>query len=557
MPTGLVKTGADFRTTLALGVSAGDTTATLSSITNTEGDTLSNGTYSFTIDRKNSSKEHIVATVTGTALTSIVNVSAKDGTETSGFANAHRKGAEVIISDWVAIKRIQDVLETGYAAATTPSTDYQLATKKYVDDASFAGGTNASTTTPGFVELPTQAEVDAGDDTGGTGPTVVVPSMLRAKLYHDYAADSVGTDSYAIDVTPSITAYTTGQVFTFKAGTANTGACTLNVDGLGAKTIKKNGSEDLITGDIVANQICVVVYDGTNMQLVSANYLPTTTQGDVIYYNGSANVRLAKGTAGQYLQMNSDATAPTWNNAVYQQEIIFDVTSFNIRGVGSSSDGSVLYIIDSSKVINIFQKDPSSGLYVFSANKSTTGLGDQNMGVVTIGNYLYIFTEDNTNIICKRYDAITCDNETSMIVPSVACANQSIVAWTDGTDAYLVSGSSNTTSRRWTLSGTTFSAASTATVSGIEGNKCSVWDGTNAYIIEEDATKITITKLTNIDGSSKSSTNKTIPRRTTSDIGAIGCVGNSSCLYIGRPYAFMDEVGQEAVELKLFPVTKP
>lgn len=42
---------------------------------------------------------------------------------------------------------------------------------------------------------------------------------------------------------------------------------------------------------------------------------PTTTQGDTIYYNGTDNVRLAKGTAGQALVMNSGATAPEWGTA--------------------------------------------------------------------------------------------------------------------------------------------------------------------------------------------------------------------------------------------------
>lgn len=39
---------------------------------------------------------------------------------------------------------------------------------------------------------------------------------------------------------------------------------------------------------------------------------PTTTAGDMIYHNGTDNVRLAKGTAGQVLTMNSGATAPEW-----------------------------------------------------------------------------------------------------------------------------------------------------------------------------------------------------------------------------------------------------
>lgn len=39
---------------------------------------------------------------------------------------------------------------------------------------------------------------------------------------------------------------------------------------------------------------------------------PTTTAGDVSYHNGTDNVRLAVGTAGQHLAVNSGATAPEW-----------------------------------------------------------------------------------------------------------------------------------------------------------------------------------------------------------------------------------------------------
>ncbi|MDD2707518.1 MAG: hypothetical protein PHV34_05865 [Verrucomicrobiae bacterium] len=41
--------------------------------------------------------------------------------------------------------------------------------------------------------------------------------------------------------------------------------------------------------------------------------LPSSpSQGDIIYYDGSAWTKLAKGTAGQKLQINSGATAPEW-----------------------------------------------------------------------------------------------------------------------------------------------------------------------------------------------------------------------------------------------------
>lgn len=91
----------------------------------------------------------------------------------------------------------------------------------------------------------------------------------------DFAADDQTSDTYAITLAPAPTAYFTGMVVKFKANTLNTGACTLNVNALGAKTIKKNVTADLETGDILANQMVTVIYDGTNFQVLSR--LPVTT----------------------------------------------------------------------------------------------------------------------------------------------------------------------------------------------------------------------------------------------------------------------------------------
>ena len=55
----------------------------------------------------------------------------------------------------------------------------------------------------------------------------------------------------------------------FKANHANSGAATINVDSVGAKTIKKLHDQDLASGDIESGAICLIVYDGTNFQLIS------------------------------------------------------------------------------------------------------------------------------------------------------------------------------------------------------------------------------------------------------------------------------------------------
>lgn len=98
-----------------------------------------------------------------------------------------------------------------------------------------------------------------------------------------YAASATGTDAYAITVSPAITAYASGQRFRFLTDVANTGACTLNVSGLGAKTIKKLRDQDTATGDIEATQIVEVVYDGTNFQMTSQ--IASETNTDVQEYS--------------------------------------------------------------------------------------------------------------------------------------------------------------------------------------------------------------------------------------------------------------------------------
>jgi len=192
------------------------------------------------------------------------------------------------------------------STAVAPALDEEYATKKYVDDTAIAGAPDATTDVKGIVEIATQAEVDAGTATGGTGASVVVRPPELANVIQDgsyiYAADSVGTDSYAITLTPAITAYVTGQMFNFKAGTANTAACTLNVNGLGAKDIKKNHDQALETGDIEVGSIVTVVYDGTNFQMqnTSAGSMATSVVSQ-LSTGISANVtgtNLATLTAG-------------------------------------------------------------------------------------------------------------------------------------------------------------------------------------------------------------------------------------------------------------------
>lgn len=159
---------------------------------------------------------------------------------------------------------------------SNPSQLYQYL-KEYIDGVALSGAPNASTTTKGIVEEATQAEVDAGTTAGATAARLFVnPSTIRAGNYNDYVADTGAADAYVIAPSPAITAYAAGQIFTFKAANANTGASTVNVSALGTKSIKKNVSLALAAGDIAASAIVTVVYDGTNFQLLAPTPSPIT-----------------------------------------------------------------------------------------------------------------------------------------------------------------------------------------------------------------------------------------------------------------------------------------
>lgn len=156
--------------------------------------------------------------------------------------------------------------------------DEELIDKKYADDLAISGSPDMSTTVKGIGEEATLAELNAGTPAGGTTARLVAnPSTLhQSRLTNNYAADAGSTDAYAITSTVPLTALVAGKEITFKANTRNTGPCTLNVDSLGAVGIKKDVDQDLATGDIKANQIVKVVYDGTNFQLIQGSGLIPT-----------------------------------------------------------------------------------------------------------------------------------------------------------------------------------------------------------------------------------------------------------------------------------------
>lgn len=129
-----------------------------------------------------------------------------------------------------------------------------------------------------------------GDPSQNILGTIITAALMNALNNHrhdgldidghgalDYAASTGSANAYAIALSPPLLAYIPGMPIIFKANIANTSASSLNINGLGAKYIKKNINQDLEAGDIKDGQLCLVVYDGINLILLN-NQLGSSTQ---------------------------------------------------------------------------------------------------------------------------------------------------------------------------------------------------------------------------------------------------------------------------------------
>lgn len=142
-----------------------------------------------------------------------------------------------------------------------------------------SGGTDYGTISASSFSTPNTTVTVALDEGGAldSGLSAVDLSILSGNnsavpsLYQVFAdEDSIGTDTITLSVTPSLS-LTKGLQITFKAGGTNTGATTLNPNGLGATTVTFPDGTALTAGSITTGQMYTVAYDGTNFILLTSN----------------------------------------------------------------------------------------------------------------------------------------------------------------------------------------------------------------------------------------------------------------------------------------------
>lgn len=82
-----------------------------------------------------------------------------------------------------------------------------------------------------------------------------------------YAVATGNANAYIATLNPALSAYQEGVSLRLKINVANTGASTVNVNGLGAKPIKKSNGNAVVSGNLKAGSVYTLAYDGASFIL--------------------------------------------------------------------------------------------------------------------------------------------------------------------------------------------------------------------------------------------------------------------------------------------------
>lgn len=112
-----------------------------------------------------------------------------------------------------------------------------------------------------------------------TKPIWTVDAIVNAQLITLYGGvDTGGANAYILTFVSNFTAYQDGIVIYWVPANANTGASTINVNGLGPVNIINQNGSALTAGQLIANQVAVIMYKGTGFQLLSSGLSSSASQ---------------------------------------------------------------------------------------------------------------------------------------------------------------------------------------------------------------------------------------------------------------------------------------
>ena len=156
-----------------------------------------------------------------------------------------------------------------------------------------------------------------------------------------------------------LTTYRDGDCFTFIAGNVNTGSSTLSINGLGTRTIKKNGfANDLSGGEIQAGSVYLVFYSLSQDFFELVSFGQSALTGIVLQEYDMTN-------AGANDLNNIDITwLSAWDSFDYVEAVISDAKCSNTGQMAwalSSDSGATWESFDGSTYESLGWSDTNFG----------------------------------------------------------------------------------------------------------------------------------------------------------------------------------------------------
>lgn len=204
-----------------------------------------------------------------------------------------------------------------------------------------------------------------GDGVTAGGIPIPNVSDIQGQAFSYGTAGGTG-NALTLTPSPALLAYADGVAFDFKASATNTGAATVNVNGLGTRSIYRvtdSGSVALSGGEIVNGGIYRLVYDGVQFQL--KYYTQTVTPSGLIpiteftVSTAVATVDLVSPVAYAAYRLEVDGYV---GNQVYCRVSTNGGSSFLSGGYLSRSDASSLNSNTGSQLFD------TTALYISNAN---------------------------------------------------------------------------------------------------------------------------------------------------------------------------------------------
>jgi microcystin-dependent protein len=190
------------------------------------------------------------------------------------------------ITTTVNVERLDNIVIT-----VVPGTPAPTGTQVTPSPTGGATGAWVITTTEGTPTI-TSGDIAAYSSAPFIGEKLTAKAGIVEVQNNTYvsSADTGTANNYVLTFTPAITAYVKYQTFLFQATNANTGASTIIANGLSSKNIVRPDGTPLLAGDIPANGICSIFYDGSEFVLLNAFALNPQTlmpTGAMVDYAGS------------------------------------------------------------------------------------------------------------------------------------------------------------------------------------------------------------------------------------------------------------------------------